>query len=298
MLKNSDIGKIISVQGIKLNLGASPIWKNEDWHILDHKLKKTQGKKIAGDAENISLKNSSCSVVFSSHVFEHIPHIRLPLILAEINRVLKKGGILRILTPDLEKVCRAYVKKDIKFFKKARAEDENIRKDLGRGGALMNFIVSPGQDTVLLDRGLKKFISGMAHLYLYDYDMLSKILRDCGFKTRRAKFNDSKLKEMRVPLHVNGLKKKWQNFNRGFYKKNNLKHFYKNGKYTINFTVDGFDRDPVTSLIIEAKKISNVSKNKINKKYNNSNLNYNKYAFSLLKDKEFLKKLKKLKIKY
>ena len=61
----------------------------------------------------------------------------------------------------------------------------------------MNFIVSPGQDTVLLDRGLKKFISGMAHLYLYDYDMLSKI-RDCGFKTRKAKFNDSKLKEMRV----------------------------------------------------------------------------------------------------
>jgi SAM-dependent methyltransferase len=286
------------LQNIKLNLGASPIWRNEDWHILDHKLKKTQGKKIAGDAENISLKSSSCSVVFSSHVFEHIPNIRLPLILAEINRVLKKGGTLRILTPDLEKICKAYVKKDKNFLKKAIAEDENIRKDLGYGGALMNFIVSPGQDTVLVDRSLKNFISGMAHVYLYDYEMLSKILRDCGFKTRKAKFNDSQIKEMREPLHVNGLKKKWSNFNQKFYKKNKLKHYYKNGKYTINFTVNGFDRDPVTSLIIEAKKISNVSKNSLNKKYNESKLNYNRYAFSLLQDKEFVKRLKKLKIKY
>lgn len=286
------------MQGIKLNLGASPIWKNEDWYILDHKLKKTKDKKIAGDAENISLKNSSCSVVFASHVFEHIPHIRLPIILAEINRILKKGGILRILTPDLEKICNAYVKKDFKFFKKARAEDENIRKDLGLGGALMNFIVSPGQDTVLFDRSLNKFISGMAHLYCYDYYMLSKILQDCGFKTRKAKFNDSQFKEMRTPLHVNGLNKKWQNFNKEFYKKNKLKHFYRNGKYTINFTVNGFDRDPLTSLIIEARKIKNVNKKKINNKYNNSNLNYNRYAFSLLNDQEFLKKLKKFKIKY
>ena len=45
-----------------------------------------------------------------------------------------------ILTPDLEKVCRVYRKRH-KIFKKARVEDENIRKDLGLGGALMNFIV-------------------------------------------------------------------------------------------------------------------------------------------------------------
>ena len=69
---------------------------------------------------------------------------------------------------------------------------------------------------------------------------------------------------MWAPLHVNGLKKNGKILIEGFIK-NNLKHFYKNGKYTINFTVDGFYRDPVTSLIIEAKKISNVSKNLIKK---------------------------------
>ena len=42
----------------------------------------------------INLKNKSCDNVFCSHVFEHIPHIKLPECIAEINRVMIKGGIL------------------------------------------------------------------------------------------------------------------------------------------------------------------------------------------------------------
>mgnify|MGYP001300983993 CR=1 FL=1 len=202
------------------------------------------------------------------------------------------------MTPDLEKVTKAYTYKDKSFFKKAMEEDENIRKDLGIGGMLMNFIVSPGQDTVLLNRNLNKFISGVAHIYLYDYLMLETILKKCGFKSRKAKFNDSHVKEMQVPLHVKGMKKVWKNLNQNFYKKNKLVHIYKEGKYNINFKTEGFDRDPVTSLIIEAKKIKNVNKKIIDKIFNNTKKNYNKYAFSLLRDKQFSQKLKKLNIKY
>ena len=102
---------------------------------------------------------------------------------------------------------------------------------------------------------------------------------------------------MQEPLHVIGLEKKWQNFNKKFYKKNKLTHIYKNGKYEINFKVTGFDRDPVTSLIIEAKKIKDVSKMKIINVFNNSTKNYNRYAFSLLKNKNFNKELLKRNIK-
>ncbi len=205
--------------GIKLNVGASPIWKNHSWYTLDHKYKKNSKNKISGDAEKINLKSNSCQAIFCSHVFEHIPHTKLPAVLFEFNRVLKKNGIVRILTPDLERIAKAYVKKDYKFFKRAKEEDENIRTDLGIGGMFMNFIVSPGQDTALLDRSLNKFIAGYAHLYSYDYNMLSTMLKKCGFQTRKAKFCDSKLIEMREPLHVNGLEKKWQNLNKKFYKK-------------------------------------------------------------------------------
>ena len=167
--------------GIKLNLGASPIWDKQGWHILDHKLNKTDGYRIAGDASTMDLANESCEIVFCSHVFEHIPHTRLPIVLSEINRVLRPGGILRVLTPDLRKVAKAYVELDGSFFQEAKKEDPSLRTDLGLGGTFMNFIVSPGQDTILLDRGMSQFVAGYAHLYSYDFDMLRTMLETLGF---------------------------------------------------------------------------------------------------------------------
>ena len=60
------------------------------------------------------------------------------------------------------------------------------------------------------------------------------------------------------------MKPKYYNLNNKFYKKNNLIHEYKNGKYNINFKFTGFDKDPVTSLIIEAKKKKYIKINKSN----------------------------------
>ena len=68
-------------------------------------------------------------------------------------------------------------------------------------------------------------------------------------------------------------------------------HDDKKGEYIINFKVTGFDRDPLTSLIIEAKKEDSVEKETY-QSLNNSPLNYNNYAWSLMKDEEFLKRHK------
>ncbi len=284
--------------GIKLNLGASPIWSKNGWHTLDHKLDESTATAIAGDAANIKLPDESCDVVFCSHVFEHIPHTRLPIVLSEINRILKPGGILRLLTPDLEIITKAYVDKNEEFFRLAKAEDESLRTDLGLGGMLMNFIVSPGQDTALLDRNLQTFIAGYAHLYSYDYSMLDIMLRRLGYSSRKAVFNDSVVPEITEPLHVVGLEAKWQNFNQEFYLKNRLIHRLIDGKYEINFKVTGFDRDPLTSLIIEATKESHVDKSEADKAFNQSSENYNRYSWSLLRSPEFVSKLDSLNIAY
>jgi len=61
---------------LKLNVGASPIWNNEDWYILDHK-KSNYKNAILGDAANISLEDNSVDVIFCSHVIEHIPQIKI-----------------------------------------------------------------------------------------------------------------------------------------------------------------------------------------------------------------------------
>ena len=281
---------------IKLNVGASPIWSQDGWHTLDHKEREQSKTSVKGDAANIPLDDNSCSTVFTSHMFEHIPHVKLEEILLEFNRVLAKDGVVRILTPDLKKVAKAYIEEDDNFFNEAKLEDESLRTDLGFGGMFMNFIVSPGQDTALYDRGLNQFIAGYAHLYSYDFNMLRILLERTGFYCVEQKdFCTSELKDYQEPLHVEGMEAKWENFNQDFYKKNNLVHYYDSvkGEYNINFKVTGFDRDPLTSLIIEAKKKETIDKNAY-QSLNDSPLNYNKYAWSLMKDKDFLEKHNKM----
>lgn len=282
---------------LKLNVGASPIWNNEDWYILDHK-KSNYKNAILGDAANISLEDNSVDVIFCSHVIEHIPQIKIIDVLIEFNRILKPGGILRLLSPDLHKIASAYVNKDKLFFDKALDEDYNIRTDLGFGGMLANWFVSPGQDTILLDRSLSTFITGQAHQIIYDFEMLNILLTNCGFDNILQKnFMDSDHSDLKVPLHVDGLEPIWQNFNREFYKKNNLIHQYNEiiGKYEINFGVKGFDRDPLTSLIVECKKSLNPKREN---EFTLSRKNYNRYGYSLLFDKEVRNKLDSMNISY
>ena len=281
---------------IKLNVGASPIWNKDGWHTLDHKVRYGNSTSLEGTASNIPLENTTCSTVFTSHMFEHIPHVKLEEILLEFNRVLEKDGVLRILTPDLRKIAKAYITEDDDFFREAKLEDESLRTDLGYGGMFMNFIVSPGQDTALYDRELNEFIAGYAHLYSYDFIMLKTLLERTGFyKVEQKNFCESDFIDYNEPLHVEGMPAIWENFNQEFYKKNGLVHYYDSdtGNYNINFKVTGFDRDPLTSLIIEAKKKEDMNKISYNS-LNNSPQNYNKYAWSLMKDDDFVKKHNKM----
>ena len=122
--------------------------------------------------------------------------------------------------------------------------------------------------------------------------MLKILLERTGFyQVKEMPFCKSEEEDYEIPLHVEGMEPEWKNFNQQFYKENNLVHYYDDvkGEYNINFKVTGFDRDPLTSLIIEAKKKENIKAEDYDS-LNNSPLNYNNYAWSLLKDNQFLKR--------
>lgn len=270
--------------GKKLNVGPSPIWKKDGWVTIDHKPSRVDQKTILGDANNIPLDDKSCSAIFCSHVIEHIPTYKFEHILVEFNRVLEKDGIVRFLTPNLRLFAKAYVENDDTFFDKLLTEHEYVRNDLGRGGYFMNFLSSPGQDTALFNRSLTEFIGGLAHVYLYDFEMMKILLERYGFsQVEEKKFCESSLKDFEEPSHVEGMKPKWNILNSEFYKKHNLIHRYdeKEGTYETNFSITGFDRDPLISLIVEAKKSKDVNEVNIQDKRNFE------YSKSLLDDKKF-----------
>jgi SAM-dependent methyltransferase len=74
------------------------------------RLDQMQGRLLAHDlSKGIPFASESVDFVYHSHVLEHLDRPVAREFLAETRRVLKPGGVCRIVVPDFEFLCRAYV---------------------------------------------------------------------------------------------------------------------------------------------------------------------------------------------
>ncbi|MDJ0507812.1 MAG: methyltransferase domain-containing protein [Crocosphaera sp.] len=91
----------------KVNLGCGDRytqgWVNLDFNsenpdVIPHNL-----------LNSLPFSNEEVDVIYNSHFLEHFSLEDAKKILTECYRVLKKGGVIRIVVPDLESVCREYL---------------------------------------------------------------------------------------------------------------------------------------------------------------------------------------------
>lgn len=117
-----------------VNLGCGnkthPDCVNYDWSIYARIRRNPVGRRIAPVIFNgirleqyrqlddvtvhdlrkgIPLDDSSAEVIYHSHVLEHVDRDAVPEFLAEIRRVIRPGGIHRVVVPDLERYAREYL---------------------------------------------------------------------------------------------------------------------------------------------------------------------------------------------
>ena len=53
--------------------------------------------------------DTSCEAVYASHIVEHLRRSEAGDLMRECYRILKPGGIIRVVVPDLEVICRMYL---------------------------------------------------------------------------------------------------------------------------------------------------------------------------------------------
>jgi SAM-dependent methyltransferase len=104
---NIDWSPAIRLRASKLGRRLAPYIAGRDrWEAFQG----DAGEVLPHDLRRgIPFPDSSADAVYHSHVLEHLDRNMVPRFLAEIKRVLRPGGIHRIVVPDLELQARAYL---------------------------------------------------------------------------------------------------------------------------------------------------------------------------------------------
>lgn len=182
-----------TVSGIRLNIGCglspTPGWVNFDNSLsvrLAHRtaishallrlgllgegsarlsaMAQRGGVRFANASTRIPCASESVGAVYSSHMIEHLDRSEARLFLAEVRRVLRPGGVVRIAAPDLSRLVRDYVA--------TGNADELI------AGIHMGLSRPVG----LRERAKWTLVGPRHHLWMYDGESLTRLLGESGFK--------------------------------------------------------------------------------------------------------------------
>lgn len=90
-----------------LNLGCGNRYL-ESWDNVDF-VSSGKGVKAHNLLAGIPFGDGQFDVVYHSHVLEHFPKDQAATFIKECFRVLKPGGVIRVVVPDLEGIIREYI---------------------------------------------------------------------------------------------------------------------------------------------------------------------------------------------
>ena len=191
---------------IGLNIGSGNNWHKTGWETLDHHVP-TGIFQDRHQAWDLPYDNETFDYIFTSLTLEEIPSIKVEATIAEINRVLKPGGIYRVFTPDLRRIAKAYLERDIGAIREFNRDysffdsyiDRLIDAGLGPGAFLSHTIISPGLDNVLINSDYSGVVGSFANMYCYDFQMLSGLVKHYGFAIDDdyCTFEDSRIPDFR-----------------------------------------------------------------------------------------------------
>lgn len=162
---------------IKLNLGSGH-WKPDGWIHVDLDLESLPHVCVNLGA-GLPFRDGTADLMHTEDFIDQLELEQARLFLLECHRVLKPGGVIRILTPDLERLARLYLEAPDRL-KYLWNEHVGVPLHLGTAGEIFN--------------------TGMrfaGHTFLYDAETFTRLAADCGFAARQVAFQQSEIADLR-----------------------------------------------------------------------------------------------------
>jgi SAM-dependent methyltransferase len=127
-------------------------------------------------------EDETVDFIYMSQVIEHLKKHEAISCLRECYRILKDEGLVRLVTPDLQFFATKYIERDLNFYFK------KFQYRLNRKDTLADRFLSIVYDTTdeepknIGERIKYLLFPNPYHMWLYDYESISTILRKVGFK--------------------------------------------------------------------------------------------------------------------
>jgi len=196
--KISDAPEVINIDWSPyLRIALTPVLKRVAPLLLDQR----RAGRFAALPSNIRVHNlatgipyptDSVDVVYHSHLLEHLDRNKAVGFQREIFRVLRPGGIQRIVVPDLERLCRQIVN-----------DDGNASHDEAVAALIEQCVRREAYGTskqAPLRRRIENIVLGDArkrgetHQWMYDSMNLRELLEACAFtRIRRVDYQISRI---------------------------------------------------------------------------------------------------------
>lgn len=163
------------------NFDASPTLRFEKLPIIGKLYTKNPTRfpknvQYGDIVRGLPLPQESCAAIYASHVLEHLALEDFRVALKNTYSLLRRGGIFRLVLPDLEAFAKAYVESN----QSTAAEEFMQKTNLGlikRPRRWFDF--------------LKSWLGHSGHLWMWDFKSMRWELSSAGFiDIRRCEFGD------------------------------------------------------------------------------------------------------------
>ncbi len=153
---------------MRLEIGNRSRRLGDEWTTLD----------IEGDADIIAdirkplpVGDSTCELVYLSHVLEHVPWTETVKVLKDIHRIVKPNGSIEVHVPDAKKIMMGYFKWPLPVDEGEDWWKGNPRHDpwIWLNGRLLRGPIDPGEP------------EHERHLALFSEEHLTWCLHEAGF---------------------------------------------------------------------------------------------------------------------
>jgi SAM-dependent methyltransferase len=135
----------------------------------------------SGDiVKGLPMSDGSCAGIYCSHVLEHIPRNNAITALQNTAKLLKRGGIFRMIVPDLQWRAEHYLR--------AVNGSTSSAADQFLDSCILGRRTKPQSPMAIL----REYLGNSAHLWMYDFDGMKELLDAAGFvDIRRCEFGDA-----------------------------------------------------------------------------------------------------------